>query len=93
MLSLGNSCSDSTLPVLDHVVTGPALSLRSFCYLGLVLLVLDSARTESSTSIHGFARLEFMLLAIGLNRFGFVFLLLVIDYTHLGPFLLTHSFV
>lgn len=79
------------LSVMGAVELGLASSAHSFSRLGLAMFLFDSAQIDPSASTRNPARAEPSVLAFGLSRPGFVFVLSVVDRTCLDPSVSVHS--
>ena len=71
------------LSVLDWVQSDSLMSSRSSFHLSLAMFTLDFAHSDPCLLLRSFCCSDFIAFVPGLNRFGFVFLLPVIDDTHL----------
>ena len=80
-LVFGMTKPASQLSVLDFVTTAFSVSLRSPARLGSSLLVLDFAHVDSPVLVRSFVHPGLVASTLGVARLGFIFSLLVVDYT------------
>lgn len=91
VMGIVHTDSVSFLSIMGVAELGLASSAHSFSRLGLAMFLFDSAQIDPSASTRNPARAEPSLLAFGLSRPGFVFVLSVVDSTFLDPSMSVHS--
>ena len=89
---LSRAGSVFVLSVIDRVLLGFSLLVRSCGCLGSGPSMVDASALGSLTFLKSFTCLSFVLLVVGLSRVGFVSLLSAIDKVHFDPSSLIQSF-
>jgi len=80
----------ASVSVLDYVVFGASMAMRSYASLGASVSVLDFLHLGASISLRSIARLGSSFSLFGQSRFGST--ISVLDFLHLGSTLSLRSF-